>query len=296
MSSCARPGHRGSRWAHQVARPVALGAALAVAAWGLAGCGGGNDGDPAVTTLSASGARFSRTAVLTINGRNLLAGITVQMEGGCENLTLVTAGSDDAQQYTCDVLAVGEHLAHVTTTEGRFLGRLAFQVPQPEVSLTVPQGTITLQLDAVKAPVTARNFLNYIASGFYRNTLVHRAIPARGLVAGGYNTGLVVKAPTQPAIALESNNGLKNVRGTLGMVRGEAFDSATTQWYINTADNADLDYVDAAQPGYAVFGTVLSGLEVADAITAVATKTEAAKDLTDVPVTEIRITAASQTR
>lgn len=289
MNAVAQPGRR-------AARLVALAGLVAMGAWGLAGCGGGSDSEPAVTTIVASNARFSRPATITISGRNLRAGISVQMEGGCENLTPVANGTDDTQQYTCDVLAIGEHRAHITTSAGGFLGRLAFQVPQPQVSVTTSKGTITMELDAVKAPVTARNFLNYVSAGFYRNVLVHRAIPSRGLVTGGYTTGLVAKPPTQPAIVLESNNGLKNLRGTLGMLRGDAPASATSQWFINTADNADLDYVDEAQPGYAVFGTVLTGLDVADAITAVETRTDSAKGLTEVPVVEILITAATQTR
>jgi peptidyl-prolyl cis-trans isomerase A (cyclophilin A) len=279
-----------------LARHLAMVGLLALAGWGLAGCGGSNDDEPGVTSMVANNTRYSRVATVTISGRNLQAGITMQMEGGCENLTRVAGGTDDTQQYTCEVAAVGEHVANVYSTGGAFLGRLTFKVPQPQVSLTTSKGVITLDLDAVNAPVTTRNFLNYIGSGFYRNVLVHRAIPARGLVSGGYTTGLVAKAPTQPAIKLESSNGLKNVRGALGMVRGEAFDSATSQWYINTADNPDLDYVSAEQPGFAVFGTVLSGLDVADAITAVETKSDPAKGLTDVPVVEILITAASQTR
>lgn len=279
-----------------LARHLAMAGLLALVVWGLAGCGGSNDDEAGVTSMVAGNTRYSRVATVTISGRNLQAGITVQMEGGCENLARVAGGTDDTQQFTCDVLAVGEHVANVYSTGGSFLGRLTFQVRQPQVSLTTSKGVITLELDAVAAPVTARNFLNYIASGFYRNVLVHRAIPARGLVSGGYTTGLVAKAPTQPAIKLESNNGLKNVRGALGMLRGESFDSATSQWYINTVDNPDLDYVDAEQPGYAVFGAVLTGLDVADAITAVATRTDTATGLTDVPVVEIPITAASQIR
>ena len=279
-----------------LSRRVAMAGLLALAGWGLGGCGGGDDDEAGVTSMIANNTRYSRVATVTVSGRNLQAGITMQMEGGCENLTRVAGGTDDTQQFTCEVAAVGEHVAKVYNTGGSFLGSLTFQVPQPQVSLTTSKGVITLELDAVNAPVTTRNFLNYIGSGFYRNVLVHRAIPARGLVSGGYTTGLVAKAPTQPAIRLESNNGLKNLRGALGMVRGEAFDSATSQWYINTADNPDLDYVDAENPGYAVFGRVLSGLDVADAITAVETKSDAATGLTDVPVVEILITAASQTR
>lgn len=279
-----------------LSRRVATAGLLALAGWGLSGCGGGSDDEAGVTSMVANNTRYSRVATVSVSGRNLQAGITMQMEGGCQNLTRVAGGTDDTQQFTCEVAAVGEHVATVHSTGGSFLGSLTFRVPQPQVGLTTSKGVITLELDAVKAPVTTRNFLNYIGSGFYRNVLVHRAIPDRGLVSGGYTTGLVARTPTQPAIKLESGNGLKNVRGALGMVRGEAFDSATSQWYINTADNPDLDYVDSENPGYAVFGKVLSGLDVADAITAVETKSDPATGLTDVPVVEILITAASQTR
>lgn len=262
----------------------------------LPACGGGHDSDPAVTNLAATSARFSRAATVTVNGRNLKSGIVVRTEGGCENLTLVTNGSDDTQQYTCDVLGVGELQVIVETQEGRFLGRLAFQVPQPQVSITTSKGVITMELDAAKSPLTARNFLNYIASGFYRNTLVDSAIPDKGLVAGRYNTGLIAKAATQPAIKLESNNGLQHVRGAVGMLRGDASDSATTAWFINTTANTDLDFVDAEHPGYAVFGRVLTGMDVVDAITGVATKTVESKFLSNAPVAEIAITAATQTQ
>jgi len=292
MNACAQTPRGNLGWP----RRIALAAALALLAAALAGCGGSNDSDPAVTTIAAANARYSRQATLSINGRNLRAGIVVDMEGGCEDLTPVANGTDDLQQYTCVVLAVGEHKAHIHATDGSFLGSLTFQVPQPEVSLTTSKGAIVVELDAVKAPVTSRNFLNYVGTGFYRNVLIHAAKPDRGIATGGYTSGLVVKNPTQPAITLESANGLKHLRGTLGMLRGEAFDSATSQWFVNAADNADLDYVDAAQPGYAVFGRVLSGMEVVDAITAVPTRVDAKTGLTDVPVTEILITAATQTR
>lgn len=292
MNSSSTAGHKGPRWS---LRGLMLSGLLALAAVGLAGCGGG-DSNAAVSTLSASNARYSRTVTLTINGRNLRNGLQVEMEGGCVNLTPVANGTDDTQQYTCDVVAVGEHRVRVTALNGEFLARLAFQVPQPEVSVTTSLGVITVKLDAEKAPVTVRNFLNYVNAGYYRSMLVHRAIPGRGLIAGGYTTGLVAKAATAPAIVSESANGLKNLRGTLGMVRGATADTATTQWYVNTADNADLDYVDPAQPGYAVFGSVIDGLPVADAITAVPTKSDPVKDMTDIPVTEILITATLQTR
>ncbi len=265
----------------------------------LPGCGGGGgDVSPAVSTLSAANTRFSRTATITVNGRNLRQGIQLGMEGGCENVTQVPNGSDDTQQFTCDVLGVGQLVGHVTTTGGAFLARLAFNVPQPQVSITTGKGVITLELDAAKAPVTVRNFLNYVngTTPFYRNVLFHTAIPERGVITGGYTSGLAVKVPTQAAIKLESDNGLKNVRGTVGMYRDAGFDSATSQWFINTADNPDLDYVNAENPGYAVFGTVLTGLDVAEAISKVETKSVPAKGLDNVPSVEILITATSQTR
>ena len=262
----------------------------------LSGCGGGNDSEPAVTTMAASNARFSRAATLSINGRNLRAGIVVDMEGGCENLTLVANGTEDLQQYTCDVLAVGEFKAHVHTTDGRFLGRLTFQVPLPEVSMTTSLGNFVLELDPVAAPATVRNFLGYVNAGFYRNVIFHRVIADTLVQSGGYTSGPVVKPPTAPPIELESNNGLKNVRGTIGAARTSAPDSARAQWYVNVGDNPDFDYVDADQPGYAVFGRVTSGIETIDAISAVETRTDPVSGLDDLPVSDILVLTATQTR
>ena len=270
--------------------------AMAMLATLTTGCGGGNDSEPAVTTMAASNARFSRAATLSINGRNLRAGIVVDMEGGCENLTLVANGTDDLQQYTCDVLAVGEFKANVHTTDGRFLGRLTFQVPQPEVSMTTSLGNFVLELDPVAAPATVRNFLGYVNAGFYRNVIFHRVIADTLVQSGGYTSGPVVKPPTAPPIKLESNNGLKNVRGTIGAARTSAPDSARAQWYVNVGDNPDFDCVDADQPGYAVFGKVTSGMATIDAISAVETRTDPASGLDNLPVQDILVLTATQTR
>lgn len=270
--------------------------AMAMLATLTTGCGGGNDSEPAVTTMAASNARFSRAATLSINGRNLRAGIVVDMEGGCENLTLVANGTDDLQQYTCDVLAVGEFKANVHTTDGRFLGRLTFQVPQPEVSMTTSLGNFVLELDPVAAPATVRNFLGYVNAGFYRNVIFHRVIADTLVQSGGYTSGPMVKPPTAPPIKLESNNGLKNVRGSIGAARTSEPDSARAQWYVNVGDNPGFDYVDADQPGYAVFGRVTSGIETIDAISAVETRTDPVSGLDDLPVSDILVLTATQTR
>ena len=277
-------------------RLVVFAGLLSLLGAALSGCGGGNDSEPAVTTMAASNARFSRAATLSINGRNLRAGIVVDMEGGCENLTLVANGTDDLQQYTCDVLAVGEFKANVHTTDGRFLGRLTFQVPQPEVSMTTSLGNFVLELDPVAAPATVRNFLGYVNAGFYRNVIFHRVIADTLVQSGGYTSGPVVKPPTAPPIKLESNNGLKNVRGSIGAARTSEPDSARAQWYVNVGDNPGFDYVDADQPGYAVFGRVTSGIETIDAISAVETRTDPVSGLDDLPVSDILVLTATQTR
>ena len=273
-----------------------LAGALAVLAAALAGCGGSNDSDPAVTTMAASNARFSRTATLSINGRNLRAGIVVDVEGGCENLTQVANGTDDLQQYTCVVMAVGEYRAQVHAADGAFLGRLTFQVPRPEVSMTTSKGDFVLELDPVAAPATVKNFLGYVNTGFYRNVIFHRVIAGTLVQAGGYTAGPVVKTPTAPPIKLESNNGLTNVRGTIGAARTSAPDSAQAQWYVNVGDNPGFDYVDADRPGYAVFGKVTSGMETIDAISAVETGSDPVSGLDNLPLAEILILVATQTR
>ena len=278
-----------------LARPVSIWVAGMTSALLLSSCGG-NSSDAAVTSVSASGTRFSRTATISVNGRNLRQGLIVETEGGCENLTVVANGSDDTQQFTCDVLAVGQHVVHVASSSGAFLARLRFDVPQPQVSLTTSKGNITLELDPAAAPLTARNFLNYVNNGFYPNVIFHRAIAGSLVQAGGYITGPVVKPATAAAIKLESNNGLKNLRGTIGAARTTDPDSATSQWYLNVGDNAGFDYVDDTNPGYAVFGKVLTGLDAMDAISTVETRQHAATGLTNLPVTDVLITAAIQTR
>ena len=253
----------------------------------LASCGGGggnSSGGPAVNTLAAGNARMGGTSTITVSGRNLREGIAARIEGPCETLTTVANGTDDTQQYTCDVRGVGEIRVIITDTKGTFLARLAFQVPMPQVSVVTGSGTFVLDLDAVKAPLSTLNFLAYVNAGFYRNVLIDRVIRDRGIASGGFTTGLVAKAATRAAIALESNNGLKNLRGTVGVLREGGPVSGRARWYINTADNADLDFVDEANPGFAVFGTVSSGMSVVDAISAVETRVDLLKQMTDIPV------------
>jgi cyclophilin family peptidyl-prolyl cis-trans isomerase len=172
-------------------------------------------------------------------------------------------------------------------------------IETPVVLLSLSQGTIELELDPERAPVSVQNFLNYVNSNFYSNTIFHRVIQDFVIQGGGFTPGNpdpVAKPPTQPAIALESNNGLSNVRGALAMARTSAPDSATSQFYINVVDNPSLDYKSEQEPGYAVFGKVISGLDVVDAISIVPTRSVPSLGLNNVPVTNVVVTTARQIR
>jgi peptidyl-prolyl cis-trans isomerase B (cyclophilin B) len=136
----------------------------------------------------------------------------------------------------------------------------------PQVTLTTSQGTITIELYPDKAPVTARNFLDYAKSGFYDNTVFHRVIPDFMIQGGGFEPGMHQKR-TQAPIKNESANGLKNQRGTLAMARTSDPDSASSQFFINLKDNGFLDKAQAAdRVGYCVFGKVIDGMDVVDKI------------------------------
>ncbi len=159
------------------------------------------------------------------------------------------------------------------------------------VTMTTSMGVIVLGLDRTHAPKTVDNFLAYVNSGFYSGTLFHRVISNFVVQGGGFTRvgGVLTQKTTNAAIALESNVGLQNLRGTIAMARTDVFDSATSQFYINVVDNASLNYTNAANPGYAVFGKVTSGLDVLDAIKAVTTGTQAG--MTDVPVSDVTVTS-----
>lgn len=132
-------------------------------------------------------------------------------------------------------------------------------------------GIIEIELDLSNAPITADNFIKYIEEGFYDGTVFHRVIVGFMIQGGGFDKDALPKATRDP-IVLESNNGLKNERGTIAMARTSEPDSATSQFFINTVDNSFLNYA-PSNPGYAVFGKVVSGMEVVDAIEGVETET-----------------------
>ena len=158
----------------------------------------------------------------------------------------------------------------------------------PVVVLSTTMGDITLELFKDKAPVSVKNFLQYVSEGFYENTIFHRVKPKYVVQGGGLTPEMVQKA-TRPPILNEATNGLKNVRGTVAMARSAALRSGTSQFYINLANNSELDHRGFSPDdfGYAVFGRVLSGMEVVDEIAS--TPTSTAGPHADVPVTPVVI-------
>jgi cyclophilin family peptidyl-prolyl cis-trans isomerase len=142
----------------------------------------------------------------------------------------------------------------------------------PVVVLETNQGAIKLELDAVKAPISTRNFLDYVRSGHYDGTIFHRVIPGFMIQGGGMGDDMEEKE-TKPPIRNEARNGLRNARGTLAMARTSDPNSATSQFFINLRDNHNLDFGIAPGAGYTVFGRVIEGMDVVDRIAAVPTTT-----------------------
>jgi len=140
----------------------------------------------------------------------------------------------------------------------------------PVVILTTSLGVIKIELDPEKAPISVENFLGYVDDGFYDGTMFHRVIP-NFMVQGGGMTADGRKKKTKAQIKNEADNGLKNLRGTVAMARTQVKDSASSQFFINVVDNAFLDH-GGRDFGYAVFGKLTEGMDVADKIAAVKTR------------------------
>ncbi len=158
----------------------------------------------------------------------------------------------------------------------------------PRVLMKTSKGDIIIELFPQKAPITVENFLSYVDQGFYDGTIFHRVIKGFMIQGGGYTTELHRKN-TQPPIKNEASNGLSNKRGTIAMARTMDINSATAQFFINLVDNDFLDHRDNTPEGYGycVFGKVIQGMEVVDAIAEVKTMTR--RGMRNVPRETIEI-------
>jgi len=168
------------------------------------------------------------------------------------------------------------------------LGSTAGSAATQRVVLQTSKGAIELELFPDKAPVTVANFLKYVDSGYYDGVVFHRVIADFMIQAGGYSADLKPRVPNAP-IVNESNHDLHNIIGAVAMARLNTPNSATAQFFINIADNPELDFR-TSRPGYAVFGRVSGGMSVVAAIAGVETGT--AGDLDDLPIEPVTILSA----
>lgn len=273
----------------------------------LAACGGGGDGTlPQVTNIRAGNVGFGAITTITVEGSNLNTNISAVIEPGCFTTTRTSAPTNSTTQtFNCRIASIGDLRVRVRNADGAELGTLRLNVEAPRVQMTLTQGVLTgpfvIELDPERAPITAMNFMTYVnTSGcWYKDKLFHRVIKDFVAQGGGYIAGLAKAAGQGSPIKLESNNGLKNLKYSVAMARTDAPDSATSEFFINTQDNPSLDYVDAANPGYAVFGKVISGFNAIDEmnLVAVMTKTnEAGQTFQNAPIDNVVISDCRQTR
>lgn len=262
----------------------------------LSACGGSDTASPVnkvkITSVSTDQLIYRKTTVMTVKGENLKSGFNMS-NPACLKITELTGGSDTQKTFSCKIVGVGSQPLVVTDAGGNSLFAQNLSIPlakQPQVTMTTSLGTIVFELNPAKAPVSVDNFLNYTESGFYVNKIFHRVISSFVIQGGGYTADLTL-ATTQAPIKLEANNGLSNVRGSLAMARTAAADSATSQFFINVVDNVSLD---TSGGGYAVFGKVITGLDIVDKIKAVPTSTRGG--LADVPTTAVVINSMVQTQ
>ena len=260
----------------------------------LSACGGSDGFQPVVTGVKVQSAAYGKTATIYIGGKDLRSYLTVDTQGACTNPSFASNSTTDTLVLNCAVSKTGDFALAIKTPEGQTIYTSTVSVPMPQVSLFTTKGNITLELDPLAAPLSVNNFLNYVNKGFYRGTLFHRVIPNFVVQGGGYTTGMVKKSGQASPIELESNKGLSNLRGSLAMARTYLPNSATSEFYINLKDNVSLDYKNAATPGYAVFGKVIQGLEVVDAMAI--EPTGVVGSFSDVPLTDITLSLALQTQ
>lgn len=267
----------------------AISAALALL---LTACGGGGSdagGPPPTISSSATtnSPRYSEQLQFTLLGTNLDQALNFSSTG-CRDFTRLAGSTATVAQYGCTVSGVGARTITVSSNAAPgTLATLNFSINMPEVTLFISNGTtvsgqIVIALRPDLTPITVDNFLAYVKTNFYNNTVFHRHGRAADqfgnitgefvLQGGGYaaplnsNTSFgLPKTPTRPQIALE--RGLSNLRYTVAMARGSGLNTADSQFFINTVDNA---FLDTSGGGYAAFGTITTGTTTVDAMVAAA--------------------------
>ncbi len=260
----------------------------------LSACGGSSTTPPPATISSVTTDQlvYRKNMIMTVKGTNLNNGINLTNKA-CLQISELSGSTATQKTFSCKIVGVGTAPVIITDSASKsiYAGTVTVALTaQPRITMGTSLGNIVLELDPAKAPVTVDNFLNYTESGFYVNKIFHRVISTFMIQGGGFTADLV-QATTAAPIVLEANNGLSNLRGTVAMARTGALNSATSQFFINVVDNVSLD---TSSGGYAVFGKVVSGLDVVDKIKVV--PTGARGGLTDVPATAVVINSMVQTQ
>ena len=269
-------------------------ASIVLIALQMSACGGSSGFPPVITAIKPQSVSYGRTATIYLGGKDLRSSLLVDSNGGCINPSFASNSTTDLLILNCVVKVVGEMPFTFKTASGEVVYTATIDVPNPQVTLVTSKGAITFEFDPAKAPISTNNFLSYVGSGFYKDTLFHRVIAGFVVQGGGYSSGMLKRTSSVGPIELESNKGLSNLRGTLAMARTNVPNSATSEFFITLVDNLSLDYKNAANTGYAVFGKVVQGMDLVDAIAA--EPTGVVKGFADVPLSDIIITLAVQTQ
>jgi peptidyl-prolyl cis-trans isomerase A (cyclophilin A) len=226
---------------------------------------------------------------------------------GCTELTMDAGTYPSVRTATCKVSSIGNLRFDVKNLSTNAIEQtITASVGNPQVTFKTSLGDFVMELNPSAAPDTVNNFLSYVnkSPSFYNGTLFHRVISGFMAQGGGFTTGMAQKTGLSPAIKLDSQNGLLNVRGSVAMARAgpqpgfpetdATKNSATSQFFVNLVDNTSLNYSNANSPGYAVFGKVVSGMNVIDLMATQPTHTVGTN--ANVPVTDITVLSATQTQ
>ena len=259
----------------------------------LPGCGGSSSA-PFVSDIQATQLAYGQTAQFTLTGYSLDKDLNVSTKN-CKGLALVSAASATSIAVTCTVGAVGAGAVtfEAKLADGTVIKSATFDVPNPQVTMVTNLGTLLLELNPTAAPLTSSNFLQYTNDKFYDNTIIHRIVTSGIFIAQG---GWLTPTPSaqvgqRSPIVLEVGKGLSNVQGTIAMARTADLNSASSQFFFNLSDNTGLD---TANGGYAVFGKVISGKSVLDALAKAPTSTQ--YGLSDFPSQSVIIQSVKQTQ
>ena len=261
----------------------------------LQACGGGGTSvstAATITNLSQDRMSYGRLSTFTATGSNLSTGVSFGATG-CDGLAMVAGGSATQQVFTCTPNKALS-IKVTATASGSDFYTTTLAVPKPQVTLTTSMGAVVVELEPAVVAITVDNFLAYVNSGFYNGTIFHRVIKDFMNQGGGFTAvaggTMTPQTGLRSPIALEVNVGLSNLKYSIAMARTSVLNSATAQFFVNAVDNLGLD----GSGGYAVFGKVVSGQAVIDAMNAVATRTVGG--YADVPATDIVLQTAVQTQ